>query len=249
MENLGTTNPKSLWSGNEKVVGILFAILLTFGIGVVLWYVLPPAIIILQNLIYFLVLLGGLTLTLTIIWSNRSMIMLRYQMFIKKLWRAIVNSDPITVMQIQYDKWVRARNKLNENIILMQSAETELKNVMNSNEEEANSAFGRAKKAQEMSQTKDDPEYQRKAVKDATIAKRRIDSNKNFIARLKAIQTALAYCKKLYDHWGDDLEMLKDDINLKKRDLDIASKTASALDAAKSIYNGDPNERALMEMA
>jgi hypothetical protein len=55
--------------------------------------------------------------------------MLRYQMFIKKLWRAIVNSDPITVMQIQYDKWVRARNKLNENIILMQSAETELKNV------------------------------------------------------------------------------------------------------------------------
>jgi hypothetical protein len=244
-------NVKKYWSKNEKVLGSIFPIFIMGVIGVGLYYILPPLVLIFQNLL----LLMGLSVLVigvpAVIISNWSYFILRYQVFIKKLWKNLVNSDPITIMEIQYSKWNKELLKLNKYITVMMGAKNELEIKMNDNEKVANKSFTEAKKAEEMiKEGKGDAEkLKMMSYKSGIIAQRRLDSNNTFIPRLKAIDVALVYVKKLESNWRADLELLKDDINQKKSDLKVLKSTASALDAAKSIINGNPNERALFEMA
>jgi hypothetical protein len=201
------------------------------------------------NAIIFGALLGVTGLFLWLIWANKDMIALRYQLFIKKMWRAIVKSDPISVMEIQWKKWTMKRNELNDSIKTMKAGEAELLMAMDKKQAIAKDKFAQAKEAQELQTKRNDPNYGRKANKNSIIANRLMQSNQNLVPRLKAIQTAIGYCTKLYERWGDDLELLKQDIDLKKEDLKLLTSTSNAFDSAKSLLNDNPDERALWEMA
>jgi hypothetical protein len=244
-----STKGKSILAPNEKIVSWLGAAGITAFLVWVGIKVVPILIAALVNWLILGAILGGTGLALWLVWSNRAMIALRYQLFIKKLWRGIVKSDPISVMEIQWRKWTQKRQELNRSITTMKAAENELLNAMNEKESRANQEFAQAKKAQELKDKRNDPEYGRKATKSSIIANRLMQSNQNLIPRLKAIQKAIDYCSKLYARWGDDLELLKQDIDLKKEDLRLLSSTSNAFDSARSLLNDDPDERALWEMA
>lgn len=247
--NSEATSGKKILAPNEKIVSWVVALGLITGIGWILYKVLPILISIVTNAIILGLLLGGVGLICWFIWANRGMIALRYQLIIKKMWRGIVKSDPISVMEVQWRKWSKKREELNQSIVTMKAGETELLMAMDKRQTDANAKFQAAKKASELSEKKNDPEYGRKATKNSIIANRLMQSNKNLVPRLKAIQTAIAYCTKLYDKWGDDLELLKQDIDLKKGDLKLLESTSNAFDSAKSMLNNNPDERALWEMA
>ena len=245
MENLTTNGKKGILAPNEKVVaGIVGVGVLAFltWVGVM---ILPWVITATLNWL----IVAGLAFGGWLLWSNRKMIALRYQLWVKKMWRTIVKSDPISVMEIQWKKWTVKRNELNESIKTMKAGEQELLLAMDQKESMAKNKFSQAKEAQELSAKRNDPNYERKANKNSIIANRLMQSNQSLIPRLKAIQTAIAYCTELYDHWGDDLELLKSDIDLKKEDLKLLTSTSNAFDSAKSLLNGDPDERALWDMA
>ncbi len=242
-------NKKGILAPNEKLVSWLVAGGAIVGIGWVLWKVLPILISIVTNAIILGAMLGTVGLICWLIWANKDMISLRYQLFVKKLWRSIVKSDPISVMEIQWRKWSGKRQELNESIKTMKAGEHELLMAMDEKQTMAKDKFAQAKKAQEITEKKKDPEYARRANKNSIIANRLMQSNQNLVPRLKAIQTAIKYCTGLYDSWGDDLELLKQDIDLKKSDLKLLTSTSNAFDSAKSLLNDNPDERALWEMA
>ena len=245
----GDGKTKKILAPQEKVVAGVVA---TGLIALLVWLgvkVLPWVITALTNWLIFAGVLGLTGLILFLIWSNRNMIALRYQIFIKKLWRNIVKSDPISVMEIQWKKWTQKRQELNRSITTMKAAEDELLTAMDQKQRMAQNEFAQAKKAQELKEKRNDAEYGRKATKSSIIANRLMESNKNLVPRLNAIQKAIEYCTKLYDRWGDDLELLKQDIDMKKQDLKLYESTSNAFDSARSLLNNDPDERALWEMA
>lgn len=254
MENFtssSTETVKNYWNKNEKIIGSIFPIVVIAGLAVGAYYLLPPLVFIMQNLLWVMGLaIPVIGIPLFVI-SNWSGFILGYQVFIKKLWKGLVNSDPITIMEIQYEKWNDQLKRLGDNINVMQTAKNELEMKMEENKSVANESFLKAKKAEEMmKEGKGDSEKLKiSSYKSGIIAQRRLDSNKNFIPRLRAIEVALIYIKKLESNWKADLELLKDDIGQKKSDLKVLKSTASGMDAAKSIINGNPNERALFEMA
>lgn len=245
----GNGKGKSVLASNEKLVAQITAGGLIVGSIWLLWKALPILISVVTNAIILGLILGSAGLALWLIWANKDMISLRYQLFIKKMWRSIVKSDPISVMEIQWKKWMGKREELNNSIKTMKAGETELLMAMEKKQSMAQESFSAAKTAQQLSEKKNDPNYGRKANKNSIIANRLLQSNQNLIPRLKAIQTAIAYCTKLYDRWGDDLELLKQDIDLKKDDLKLLTSTSNAFDSAKSLLNDNPDERALWEMA
>jgi len=244
----GSDGGKILTKTERGVAWTVGIALLCGGIWLLSW-LLPILIAIVKNAIVFGALLGVTGLFIFLIWSNKSMIALRYQLFVKKMWRNIVKSDPISVMEIQWRKWSKKRQELNQSIITMTAAKNDLLMAMDSKKALANEKFQDAKTASELAEKKKDAEYGRKATKNSIIANRLMQSNQNFVPRLKAIQTAIAYCTKLYESWGDDLELLRQDIDMKKEDLKLLSSTSNAFDSAKSILNDDPDERALWEMS
>lgn len=249
MESNTNVKPKSILAGNEKIVS--WVIILAIA-GFLTWVgikILPTVITAITNWIIFGLLLGGIGLAIFLLWSFKDIIALRYQLFVKKMWRAVVKSDPISVMEIQWRKWTMKRNELNESIKTMKAGETALLSAMDQKQSVAKVKFAEAKKAQELVEEKNNPDYARKANKNSIIANRLLQSNQNLVPRLKAIQTAIGYCTKLYERWGDDLELLKQDIDLKKDDLQLFESTSNAFDSAKSLLNGNPDERALWEMA
>lgn len=245
MENITTTNGKRILTPTEKgvagVIGLgIFAFLVWFGVKIMPWVLAATF-----NFIIFGTIVGAGIL----IWLNRKMITLRYQLWVKKMWRAIVKSDPISVMEIQWKKWTKKRKELNDSIETMKAGESELIAAMDENQSMAKNKFAMAKKAEELGDKKKDPEYDRRAKKNSIVANRLMQSNQSLLPRLQAIQKAIDYCTKLHERWGDDLELLKQDIDLRKRDLKLLSITSNAFDSARSILNDDPDERALWEMA
>lgn len=239
---------KKVWNENEKVIGYIVALLLFVGIGYGLYQILPYLITLVTNIFIFTGMVVGAGVLVSVIWSNRKMITTSYQIIVKKLWGALINSNPIAIMEIQYDTWVIQKEKLNANIITLKSSEEELIAVMEANSDFAKDKFQEAKKAKELSETKQG-DYASKATKNAILAQRRVESNKMFAPKLAAIRTALNYCERVYNAWTDDLELLKDDINIKKKDLKVLARTSGVFEMAKSYINGNSNERIMYEEA
>jgi hypothetical protein len=246
-----TTGQKKVWTGSERVIGYLIALALLIGVGRGLYLILPSLIALVTNLATFLALVFGILLVCYVIISNRKMISIGYQIIIKKIWSALINSNPIAIMEIQYDTWSKQKDKLNENIITLQATEENLLVEMKDNQKFAQDKLKEAKKSQEMAGEGEnkDKGYANKATTNAILAQRRVKTNQELAPRLKAIQTALNYCKRVFDAWENDLLLLKDDINLKKKTLKTLSETNSVFDMAKSYINGNSNERIMYEEA
>lgn len=249
MEN--SIGQKKVWSGSERVMGYIVAlsILGAFAYGVSL--ILPWLIAFVVNVYTFVALVAAGGLICWGIVANRKMISTAYQIIIKKIWGAMINSNPIAIMEIQYDTWLKQHEKLDENITTLKASEQELISIMDENSQFAKDKFNVAKKAKEISEESKgkDGNYSGQATKNAILAQRRVESNKMFLPKLQAIRTALNYCERVYNAWTDDLELLKDDINMKKRDLKVLARTNGVFEMAKSYINGNSNERIMYEEA
>jgi hypothetical protein len=244
-----TTGQKKVWTGSEQVMGYIVALGLLFGVGYGLYIILPFLITLITNIAIFVGMTVALSVLAYVIISNRKMISVGYQIIIKKVWKALINSNPIAIMEIQYDNWARQKEKLNQNIITLKASREELVAIMDDNKDVANTKFKEAQKAQELATERNSPEYTRQANNNAIKAQRRVESNKMFLPKLQAIETALNYCQRVFDSWTGDLELLKDDINMKKRDLKVLSRTNGVFEMAKSYISGNSNERVMYEEA
>lgn len=249
MEN--STGQKKVWTGSERVMGYIVALAIFGAIGYGLYYILPFLITLVTNVIIFGALVIGTGLLCWGVWANRKMISTAYQIIIKKIWKAMINSNPIAIMEIQYDTWLKQHEKLGLNINTLRASEEELLAIMEENKDFAQEKFKIAQMAKEINEKgeKTGQNYGNQATKNAILAQRRVESNKMFLPKLEAIRTALNYCERVYSAWTDDLELLKDDINEKKRNLKVLSRTNGVFEMAKSYINGNSNERIMFDEA
>lgn len=243
------SSEKRVWTGSERVMGYIVALAILFAAGYGLSLILPFIITLFTNLITAIALVGGTIIVCGVIISNRKMISLAYQIIIKKIWSAMINNNPITIMEIQYSTWLKEKEKLNDDIKTLMAAEQDLLKVMKENQDEANQRMSEAKVAENLAVERNNPDYQKKATVNAIKAKRRVDSNTMFIPKLQAIQTSLNYCKRVFEAWESDLELLRDDIQEKKRNLAILSKTNGVFKMAQSYINGNSNARIIFDEA
>ncbi len=245
MEN---SNQK-VWSGSERVVGYIIGIAFLGGAAYGVSLILPWLITLVTNFVTFIALVGGTFLVSAAIIKNRKMITIGYQIIIKKIWSALINSNPIAIMEIQYDTWIKQHEKLNDNIVQLKGTEEKLLSDMRENQEFANDKFKEAKTAEKLADERKDSSYKGKANTNAILAQRRVNTNKDLAPRLRAIQTALNYCERVYNAWTYDLLLLKDDIDLKKKTLKTLAQTNGVFDMAKSYLNGNSNDRIQFEEA
>lgn len=243
---------KKVWTGSERVMGYITAFALFCGLGYGIYFLLPFLIAFVTNLVTFLAVTGGTVLVCGIIIKNRKMISTAYQIVIKKIWSAMINSNPIAIMEIQYDSWLKDHKELNNNMKLLGQSEQELLADIKENGDFAKQKTLEAIQAKKLSETKPENKniYESKSNKNAIMAQRRVKlTNEELLPRLQFIQTAYKYCDRIYNAWSDDLELLKDDIEFKKKTLKTLSRTNGVFKMAESYLNGDSNKRIMFEEA
>ena len=246
-----TTGQKKVWTGSERVVGYIIALALLVGVSRGLYLILPSLIALVTNLVTFLALVFGTVIVCGVIISNRKMISIGYQIIIKKVWSALINSDPIAIKEILCNKWQKDLNEQNNNITTLQSSELDFVNTMKQNEKEAEELIkeGKASEQLAISNPNQKDQYLMKASQNSVMAKSRLKSNEDLKPKLDFIRAALKISKRIYVECEGDLVVLRDDIVVKKRILKALSKTNSVFKMASSYINGNSNERIMFDEA
>jgi hypothetical protein len=245
MENanfLPAEKGKSLWNDKERALGVITGLAMFGGLGYALFKLLPYIITILENTIYTAFLLGAIVGVSYVIWKNRKMLWVLYQVAVQKTWWLIANAHPIQIMKINLREWREKRDELDEKIVNLRSSHDILKRTIEGNSDNANETFTFAKEAQKQNKN---VLAQSKAMR----AQNLLDSNEKLVPRYKAIAKALEFLEKLYERWGIEIESLDEDIKLKERDLQLLKQTSSALRSASSLIEGNPDDLALLAMA
>lgn len=259
MENYLTsgTTPKGKLTGSAKGFGYIIA---AAGIGAIIWFlyyiapVITTAILNTTDLLWASVKLAALAVAvigaIVIVWKNRNMISYWYNVLIKWTWTQMIESNPIAGMRYAYDKWQRQADELNKTIELLEGREQLITAKMDKRQKEAKSYFEAGLKAKEMAGKatgEEADDLSDAANANAQMAQRRKESIDVFLPRLKTIQSALTFSKKLHEAWTRGLKLLKDDINIKEEDLQDLKTIAGAFETAQSIISGNTNERGIYE--
>jgi hypothetical protein len=255
MENLlnsGTTTQKGKLQGGEKYFGYFVGIALIFAFGYILYHYGEMIIHTIKNGVILALWVGGTLAVVITLWKLRNIISYWWSILIKLAWKSMIEADPISAMRYAYNKWVREAETLNDTVIELESKEAELKRTLAENEQEANTYFSAGKKAKEMAgklQGEEATDLTEEATANSIKAQRRAQSIKILIPRLETIQRALDYCKKLHKNWVRGLDLLNDDIKVKEADLANLKSVANAFRTAKSIIDGNSNDRVMYEEA
>src|SRR3989338_611949 len=240
MENENHFTPKL--GEKQKVLGWVVALLGIGALGYGLYHLLPYAIKIITNLWIFGALAGSLAIVVYVIFSNREFISILYKFFIDMMWRSLVNSNPIRIMKMKITELEENHGQMNQNIKNLGAVSVNLKLVIEERSAGAKEHMKIAQKAQE----KENPGLARAR---AAMAKLRLDSIESLVPRYKAVENAYKVLSKIYEYLGYDIEKLRDQVFIKEQDLKAVRETDSALGAARSLWFGNPNKRALFDMA
>lgn len=260
MENLlPTSTQKGKLQGSEKVFGYFIAAAGIGGLLYLMYYIFPLITVAITNttdMVWAAVKLAvAVVLPLIVIvtiWKNRNMISYWYNILIKLAWKAMIEANPIAGMRYSYDKWLNQADELNETVSTLEAKKSLLKGKMETRRKEANNYFQAGLKAKEMankSEGEDADDLNNTANSNAIMAQRRRESIEMFLPRIQMIDSALDFSKKLHKSWTNGLALLKDDIEIKEDDLSTLKSVAGAFETAKSIINGNTNERAIYEEA
>ncbi|QQR76366.1 hypothetical protein IPJ63_02590 [Candidatus Nomurabacteria bacterium] len=237
--------PNSILNSKEKVVGLITGLMILAGIGVGLYYILPPLLLIITNLLRLGLLVGGTLLVTVALFKARKLIRASYEVFIQKLWRALANNDPIALMKIKVKDWWESLEVVNKRIQTLRGSEALLEAACNDNADDAEQFMQLAKKAASGDKGKQSPQ----AILKTRQALRRLQANNQLVPRLQAVKQAIALLEKLYERWELDIKDLEDEIEVRSISLKAVRDVSSALEAAESIMNGTPDQRAMEELA
>lgn len=242
--NMPNFQPKSFWERPEGVTGGLFMLAILGGGGYLLYKSLPVLIELAQNTLYLMLLLAGLAAVLYILFDPkmRNLIWYMYKSFMRWLTGMFVEIDPIGILKTYVDTLSNNLGKMSKQIGLLQGQMQQLKGTMDSNSREIESAMKRANQAQKQG-------LEQQIVLETRKAARLQDSNEKYQALYNKMDLLKKVLKKMYDNSEILLEDTKDQVRVKEQERKAIRTSHSAMRSAMSILSGDPDQRAMFEMA
>ncbi|WP_457282029.1 hypothetical protein [Polaromonas sp. P5_D5] len=236
--------PKSFWERPEGVTGQIVGVSLIAGAGFLLYKALPYIITLLQNTIYA-ALLGVVVVVLGFIITDKRFWRLgkyMYMSLMRKITQVFVEIDPIGIMKNYVEELQDKLANMNTRIAKLSGMIRQCK------EEIANNNKSRDGSLRLMSEAK----KQNKTM-DAALASREVgrmnDANltyQDLLAKLELLYRVLAKYQEVSNFLIKDMQS---EIKVKERKKEMMDNAHSAIKSAQAIINGDPDTRAMFDMA
>jgi len=240
----GEFTKKSFWSKPEGVTGAVFllAFLALAGYGIatnidVIIGFFTGTI----SLVATLAVLGAV-IYMILDPKMRNLIWYMYKSVMRKVTGVFVNIDPIGILESYVDDLKSNLRKMSEQIGALKGQMRKLKTIMDSNTKEIDTNMKLASKAREKGMEKQMILSSRKAARLKEV-------NAKYDKLHNRMQILYRILSKMYQNSEILIEDTADNVALKKQERKAIRGSHSAMKSAMSVISGDPDKRAMFDMA
>ncbi|MEM6964359.1 MAG: hypothetical protein AAF573_06310, partial [Bacteroidota bacterium] len=160
----------------------------------------------------------------------------------RKVTGIFVNIDPIGVLESYVDDLKDNLRKMSQQIGGLKGQMRKLQTIMQTNEKEIGNNLKLASLAKERGKEKQMILSSRKAARLQEV-------NKKYAALYSKMEVLYRILTKMYQNSEILLEDTKDNVALKKQERKAIRASHSAMKSAMSVISGDPDKRAMFDMA
>ena len=233
---------KSFWSRPEGVTGSIFLLALIGGIGYLLASGLLAAIVssVLSLTVSLIIL--GVILYVVLDPRMRNLVWYMYKSVMRWITGIFVRLDPIGILKSYVDELKDNLRKMNRQINQLRGQMHKLNEVIHNNKKEIESNLNLASKAKATNK------------RDVMILKSRKagrlrESNVRLEDLYKKMEVMYRVLSKMYENSTILMEDIKDQVVVKEQERKAIHASHSAMKSAMSIISGDPDKRAMFDMA
>ncbi len=244
-ENTGKDfKQRTFWKRPEGVTGILFLLAIIGGAGFLLYTygaVLRAILASTLNLTLLLIAIGAL-LYVVFDPKMRNLVWYMYKSVMRWITGIFVNIDPIGILKNYVDDLQDNIVKLRKQIGVLRGQMRKLQGLMEKNEKDIEENLKIAKAARDQGNNQQLLLSSRKAA-------RLKESNEKYQKLFQKIQVLYRILDKMHKNSEILLEDTKDQVKIKEQERKAIRASHSAMKSAMSIISGDPDKRAMFDMA
>lgn len=234
--------PKSFWQRPEGITGLIFLAALVAGAGFLA--VSLPWGAIMANTLYmaaaFAVL--GTVIYMVLDPKMRNLIFYMYKSVMRSVTGMFVQIDPIGILKTYVDELQNNLRKMNKQISQLRAQMHKMKEVIVTNQREINNNLELAGKAKETNK-------RNVMILKSRRASRLKESNIRLDELYKKMEVLYRVLTKMYENSSILAEDIKDQVAVKEIERKAIHASHGAMKSAMSIINGDPDQRAMFDMA
>lgn len=236
--------PKSFWKKPEGVTGLIFLVailgaagFLIASFGAAIMSFIGTTI----GLVVALAVLGAIVF-MALDPKMRNLIFYGYKSIMRVITGMFVQIDPIGILKTYVDELQNNLRKMNKQISQLRAQMHKLKELIVKNEREIKSNLQIAGKAKETNK-------RNVMILKSRRAGRLKDSNMRLEELYKKMEVLYRVLTKMYENSQILAEDIKDQVMVKEQERKAIHASHGAMTSAMSVINGDPDQRAMFDMA
>jgi len=236
--------PKSFWKRPEGVTGLLFMSALLLGGGYLIFANLAAIIALLQNTIYLAILLGVLAMIVYMVLDPkmRNLIWYMYKSVMRAITGMFVQIDPIGILKNYIEDLQDNLLKMRKQIGALKGQMRKIQGLMEKNKKDINNNLKIAQAAR-------DKGKEQQMILSSRKAARLKESNQKYNALYQKMEILYRILNKMHQNSEILLEDTKDQVELKVQERKAIRASHSAMKSAMTVISGDPDKRAMFDMA
>lgn len=234
--------PKSFWKRPEGITGMIFlAALLAFAGYLVITL---PWKAIFANTLYMAGTLAAIALVVFLVTDKRmrTLVGFAYKSLMRKLTSVFVQLDPIGILKSYVDSLQKNIISMREQIGKLRGQSRRLQTLISDNAKEIDNQLKIAAAARKQ-------EAEQAFILASRKAARLQESNEKYQVLLQKIEVLNRVLNRMHDNAEILLEDTRDQVSLKEQERKAIRASHSAMKSAMSIISGDPDQRAMFDMA
>ena len=236
--------PKSFWQKPEGVTGAIFMTAIIGGLGYLLATNMAAIAALAANTVYLVAMLAVLAAIIYMVLDPkmRNLVWYMYKSVMRWVTGWFVQIDPIGILKSYTDDLQDNLKKMNKQIGKLKGQMHKLKELIVNNRREIQSNLTQASKAKQVNK-------QNIMILKSRKAGRLKESNMRLEDLYKKMEVLYRVLTKMYENSEILLEDVKDQVMVKEQEYKAIKASASAMKSAASVISGNPDKRAMFDMA
>lgn len=235
---------KSFWKRPEGMTGMLFMAALILGGGFLIVSNMAAIIALMQNVLYLSLMLAALGVIVYMILDPkmRNLIWYMYKSVMRSITGMFVQLDPIGILKSYVEDLEDNLKKMRKQIGLLRGQMRKIQGLMEKNEKDINNNLKLAAAAR-------DKGKDQQMVLSSRKAARLKESNQKYQVLYNKMEVMYRILNKMHQNSEILLEDTRDQVKLKEQERKAIRASHSAMKSAMSVISGDPDKRAMFDMA
>jgi phage shock protein A len=235
---------KTFWQRPEGKTGMIVAAMLVAAGVIGLSAILPWLIALASNTLTLIGLLAAIGTILFLITNKQvqTLVAVGFQLSMRFLTGCIVKTDPLGILKIKVQEMESNLAKMSQSIGKLLGVLERLKRKISDNAKVMEASMKEASYAKKTGKEED-------MYLSANKAKRRQRANATLSEHMGRIEAMHRVLNKIYKNSAVVIEDTKDEISVTEDEYKAVKEAHNAMSSAMAVLNGNPDRRAIYEMA